>query len=87
MTRPNMTLDKLQDMINDLIDHNDNLSYSDCTVLKKMVNTRFEIYQQSHRDTIKQIIQELDKAENMDDDELRDLIYSIIDDYTGDIKQ
>ena len=82
-----MTLDKLQDMINDLIDHNDNLSYSDCTVLKKMVNTRFEIYQQSYRDTIKQILTELDKAEDMDESELRDLIYSIIDDYTGDIKQ
>ena len=34
-------------------------------------------------DKTNNIIEELDKAEDMDESELRDLIYSIIDDYGG----
>ncbi len=36
-------------------------------------------------ETLQLILKDLDKAENLNDDELRDLIYSIIDDYGGDL--
>ena len=83
MPRPLITIQRLQLLTTDLIDNSDAIKPEYRQALNNMINTRFEIYQQSRQDTIKKIMTELDKAENMNDNELRDLIYSVTDKYGG----